>query len=281
MHIPEKAKSDDFLARFREIISDPLNIMIDRVWNAGCIIDGYVVLHNGNIVPAYGKSAYYENFSDILTLNRGVHEPLEEFVFQELLPNLPSSPRMIELGAYWSHYSMWLKRVRPDAVVVMVEPETENIAIGRNNFDLNNFTGEFIQDFVGKDSFQIDQFFQKRCIENLTILHADIQGFELEMLEGSHETLSAGLIDYIFISTHSNEIHQNILKNLANYNYRIEIEADFDNETTSYDGFIFASNLRLSPIFKSFPLMGRQKIANSNAVEISEYINRLLKQRKE
>jgi hypothetical protein len=39
-------------------------------------------------------------------LNRGVHEPLEEFVFQEVLKRLPEACAMIELGAYWGHYSM-------------------------------------------------------------------------------------------------------------------------------------------------------------------------------
>jgi hypothetical protein len=45
-------------------------------------------------------------------LNRGVHEPLEEYVFQELLKNLPKTPLMIELGAYCGHYSM-LVRLTP------------------------------------------------------------------------------------------------------------------------------------------------------------------------
>ena len=46
-----------------------------------------------------GADAYYGQFSQLLVLNRGVHEPLKEYVFQELLKNLPKTPLMIELGA--------------------------------------------------------------------------------------------------------------------------------------------------------------------------------------
>jgi hypothetical protein len=31
-----------------------------------------------------------------------VHEPLEEYVFQEVLRTMPEAPMMLELGAYWA-----------------------------------------------------------------------------------------------------------------------------------------------------------------------------------
>ena len=68
-------------------------------------------MHNGNIVPLDGAGAYYGQFIQLLVLNRGVHEPFEEYAFQELLKNLPKTPLMIELGAYWGHYSMWIKKI--------------------------------------------------------------------------------------------------------------------------------------------------------------------------
>lgn len=111
--MPPKASSSDLLGRFREIVSDPINLLIERVPQAGFIQDNLVCLHNGNRVHYSGKDAYYEGFSDILVINRGVHEPLEEFAFQECLKVLPQRPSMLELGAYWAHYSMWLKKKRP------------------------------------------------------------------------------------------------------------------------------------------------------------------------
>jgi hypothetical protein len=102
-------KAPSFLERYREVVSDPINLLIKRVPEAGYVDkNGFVILHNGNRVPVEGKLAYYNNFSDILIINRGVHEPLEEFCFQEVLKKIKTeSPIMIELGAYWAHYSMW------------------------------------------------------------------------------------------------------------------------------------------------------------------------------
>ena len=83
---------------------------------------GLVWLHNGNQVPAEGQHAYYGRFSDVLIFNRGVHEPLGEYVFQEALRVMPEEPMMLELGAYWGHYSMWMKRRRPHSRVFRWNP---------------------------------------------------------------------------------------------------------------------------------------------------------------
>jgi hypothetical protein len=100
--LPMKAQADDLLGRFREVISDPLNLLIERVPMAGLVEQGEVYLHNGNRVPLSGEGAYYGAFSQLLIVNRGVHEPLEEFVFQQLLKSLGEAPVMLELGAYWA-----------------------------------------------------------------------------------------------------------------------------------------------------------------------------------
>ena len=76
--LPPKAVADDTLGRFREVISDPLNLLIERVPLAGIVHDNEVYLHNGNRVPVSGSGAYCGPFSQLLIVNRGVHEPLEE-----------------------------------------------------------------------------------------------------------------------------------------------------------------------------------------------------------
>jgi len=91
--LPPKAVADDTLGRFREVISDPLNLLIERVPLAGIVHDNEVYLHNGNRVPVSGSGAYCGPFSQLLIVNRGVHEPLEEYIFQELLKHLPRAPR--------------------------------------------------------------------------------------------------------------------------------------------------------------------------------------------
>ena len=263
LELLEKAAS--FLERYREVVSDPINILIKRVPEAGYVDkNGCVVLHNGNRVPVEGMLAYYSDFSDILIINRGVHEPLEEYCFQQVLKKIKSeSPIMIELGAYWAHYSMWLMKEFPKAICYMVEPELDNIACGKNNLRINKFQGEFINDFVGSTGFQLDIFVSERKLSSINILHSDIQGYEVEMLDGAKDSLQKNMVDYVFISTHNEDLHNSVIDKLTDFGYRVEVSSDVENHTTSCDGFILASSPKVSPVFKSFLPLGRLEIAKA------------------
>jgi hypothetical protein len=281
---PLKANRDDFPGRFREVISDPLNLLIEKVPLAGVLEGNDVYLHNGHRVPVAGEGAYYGSFSNLLVLNRGVHEPLEEYVFQELLKQLPIAPSMIELGAYWGHYSMWLLKLRPQALVIMVEPDKANLLAGMQNFERNGYVGyaaEFIRALVGRGHFGVDAFLQSRSqdkrLQHLDVLHVDIQGFEAEMLEGCHNTLTNLVVDYVFISTHSQQLHQQMIAELGRHGYRVEVSSDFDNETTSYDGFLFASSPRMKPLFTNFDAPGRTTINSSRPADLLQGLLRICK----
>jgi hypothetical protein len=263
--LPAKASERDLLGRFREIISDPVNLLVERIPAAGFVQDNDVFLHNGNRVPLVGDAAYYGAFSQILIINRGVHEPLEEYVFQEALRNLREDPVMIELGAYWAHYSMWLKKSRPRATQILVEPNPVNLAAGKNNFQRNGFAGEFIGAMAAKGQFEIDRFFSTRNLPHLDILHADIQGSEVQMLDAARTTLADKKVDYLFISTHSQLLHGQVVETLAGHGYRVEVSSDFDNDTTSFDGFVFASSPDIKQIFRDFVPFGRTTIAEGPA----------------
>jgi Methyltransferase FkbM domain len=267
-----KASSGDFLGRFREIVSDPLNLLIERDPRAGTVEDGLVWLHNGNRVPASGPNAYYGRFSEILIINRGVHEPLEEYVFQELLCVMPEEPMMLELGAYWGHYSMWMKSRHPRSRVFMVEPEAQNLEAGRTNFARHGYEGAFIQALVGKQNFEVDRFMREQGYPRLDILHCDIQGFELEMLEGAVESFQRELVDYAFISTHSQSLHDSVLAKLTAAGMRIEVSSGFDLETTSFDGFVLASRVAIPPAFPSFSPLGRCDLLQSTPARLVSYL---------
>ncbi len=266
--VPPKSESEDFIGRFREIISDPINILIQRAPEAGIVEGDFVYLHNGNRVASKGINAYYGEFSLILSLNRGVHEPLEEYVFQETVKRLSGAPVMLELGSYWAHYSMWLKKKRPDASVFMVEPDESNLAVGKFNFLTNGFSGEFIQDFVSEGGFVVDEFRLTRGLPMIDVLHADIQGNELQMLQGCVESLARRAIKYIFVSTHSQELHMGVSSFLQRMGYRVEVSSDFDHETTSHDGLVFASSPSVHSVFKNFRPLGRTQIAGSTPKEL-------------
>lgn len=271
-----KASPDDFKGRFREIINDPINLLIRRVPNAGYVLDNHVVMHNGLHMPISGEHAYYHGFSDILVINRGVHEPLEEFCFQTLLKRLAKQqPTMLELGAYWAHYSSWLKHIIPESTVIMVEPEEQNILSGKYTFEKNMLQGEFINDFVGQDAFQVDRYLQNKNLNYLDVLHSDIQGYELEMLEGAKQSLINGRVGYLMISTHSESLHDEVTAFLERVNYRVEISSGFDMHTTSFDGFIFASNQNLTPVFSHFTPLGRNELIQLNPFQLLNYISQL------
>lgn len=277
--MPPKARPDDFFGRFREIVSDPLNALIERVPAAGIVDSTHVTLHNGNRVPVAGPGAYYGDFSAILVVNRGVHEPLEEYVFQETLRHVPEAPVMLELGAYWGHYSMWLKKARPRARTILVEPEAANLAAGKSNFALNKMQGEFYQAFVGRGSFEVDRFLASVGLDRLDILHSDIQGFESEMLDGAASLLSRHGAGYVFISTHSQELHQDAITRLRAHGYRVEATADFDHETTSFDGLVFATSPAVPAVFSDFAPLGREQICDASAAARMDYLARALKSR--
>ena len=262
-------KSQTYTERFREIVSDPLNILIERDPESGFVDGDHIILHNGNRVTRHG---YYQHFSDILIINRGVHEPLEEYCFQQLLKKITQkTPVMIELGAYWAHYSMWLIKKFPTATCIMIEPEEEYLNVGKENFRINNYQGEFIQAAIG-ENLKLDNFFCSRAIDQIDILHSDIQSYEMEMLLNAKDFLSEQKASYVFLSTHNEQLHNDCVQKLKDYNYRIEVSSGHDWHTTSYDGFIMASSYQVEPVFENFSPLGRIDIALSDNKKILKYL---------
>ena len=255
--------------RFREVVADPVNLLIRRVPEAGFVdAAGQIVLHNGLRVPLRGPGSYYGDFSDLLIINRGVHEPLEEYCFQEVLALLPERPVMLELGAYWAHYSMWLKQARPAAVCHMVESDPVNLAAGRANFERNHLAGEFHLGFVAQGAFEVDRFLEERGLPGLDILHADIQGHEAEMLDGAAKTLAARRAGRVFVSTHSEALHASVEARLRAQGYLIEASSSFESHTTSYDGFILASAPGLQPVLGGWQALGRLEMLRADPARL-------------
>jgi hypothetical protein len=230
-------KGIDFESRFRDVISDPNNLFINRVEDAGKIERNIITLHNG--IKVYNKS-YYDDFTKILILNKGVHEPSEERSFSKVLKLIDNNSTMIELGSYWSFYSMWFLKEKPFGRSFCIECDAECLKSGISNFELNNLVGNFTQNFIGRNGLDLKDFVKINNIDYIDILHSDIQGHELEMLEQIYELLILKKIKYLFISTHSNSIHQACIDFLLKNNYRIITSCDFEYETFQYDGFILA-----------------------------------------
>lgn len=237
---------EEWLRRTREAIECSDNEHIPRVANAGMIEGNNQVLHNG--IKVQLGSYYGYGYTNLLQQNKGVHEPQEERVFQEVLKFMPEGATMIELGSFWAFYSMWFQQKVKAAVSYMLEPEYLNLIKGKTNFKLNGFRGTFVQAFAGQNpdvndgqppTIAIDNFLHQNKIEKLNILHSDIQGEELNMLKSCVHSLQSGAIDFLFISTHTDDLHVRCADFLRGYGYEIIASANV-SESFSVDGVLVA-----------------------------------------
>jgi FkbM family methyltransferase len=255
-------RAKDFDARVAIAIAGRMNVAdLPKVEGAGRVvtIDGerWQLMHNGLWVVADG---YYGPWmTELIAALEGHHEPQEERVFYEVLPHLRQAPVMLELGAYWSYYSMWLKLARPDARVLLVEPDLRNLAVGLRNFQRNGLEGTFIPGFIGAEergpqprripgetelqtvvpTFTVDQLRVLADLDRIDLLHADIQKAELDMLHGAANILRRRQVDFLFISTHSDELHRACWCYLEGLGYELIVE-HAKHESFSNDGLIVA-----------------------------------------
>ncbi|MBS1627449.1 MAG: FkbM family methyltransferase [Bacteroidetes bacterium] len=235
---------EGWIKRNAIVLESDDNNKIPRSEKAGTIKNGKQFLHN-DIRISLG-SYYGPEVTRLLIDNKGVHEPQEEYVFMEVLKALPEKATMIEMGAFWGFYSMWFNKEIKQATNYLIEPDEFNIISGKKNFRLNKMNGHFSQYFISNKSNNIkgetpticvDDFVQQNNISFIDILHSDIQGFEFEMLKGATQTFATNKVGYIFISTHSNQVHEECLQFLREKNFKIVANANLD-ESFSLDGLI-------------------------------------------
>lgn len=239
--LPPQQKAE-WAARIADVISCPDNADIPRVKNAGNISGEILIMHNG--IKIDPLSYYGTPILKMLMENGGVHEPQEEKVFDKVLHSLPAGKKTIlELGSYWSFYSMWFLQRFPGSKAYMLEPELMNLHSGKKNFKLNGLEGNFFHLGIGETENKQGRiispgiFCKQQHIDFIDILHADIQTYELAMLKGSKKLLEEKKIGYCFISTHSNELHDQCKKMLMEYGYALVAEANLD-ESYSFDGIL-------------------------------------------
>jgi hypothetical protein len=80
-------------SRIDTVLASPDNDKIPRCSNAGVIEGHAITMHNGVQVCANGY--YGSGILNMLVENRGVHEPQEEYAFEEIVRLLPERPTMI------------------------------------------------------------------------------------------------------------------------------------------------------------------------------------------
>jgi FkbM family methyltransferase len=202
--------------------------------------------------------------TDIIRQLRGHHEPQEEAVFYEILKCVSPHATMLELGGFWSYYSLWFLSSHPDQRrAIVVEPDPNHLSIGRANAALNKREITFIQASVGRESAQIRTFrtesagdiqipqisvplcLQEHAITFLDILHCDTQGAETDIIASCESLFRNSNIRFGVFSTHSHHIsgdpltHQRCLAMLRDFGGKILAEHDV-HESFSGDGLIAA-----------------------------------------
>ena len=235
---------------------------IPKVKDAGVVVDNHQIMHNGIKVIRDGYQGAW--MTEIITRLRGHHEPQEERLFYEILKRLQgssSTPSMIELGAWWCYYTMWFLNEFPSAKAICIEPEEQNLELGKKNLRLNGLNAEFLRARIGSsyelgneispvdlsaEVIDLDSVLRRFSMNKLDVLHCDIQGFELPMLESSLQFLATRKIRFVIISTHHISIsgdeftHEKCLELLKMAGAHIICEHNV-GESFSGDGLIAAS----------------------------------------
>lgn len=231
---------------------------LPKIENAGKIglenSISYQLMHNG--IKIYTDCYYGHWMSVLIGLLHGHHEPQEEKAFHELLKYIPDNSIMIEVGSYWGYYSLWFQQKIPRARNFLIEPDPKNLVIGQKNFILNNMHGHFTQATLGKESLEnqiftdwdytkhtvsqisIDDFAAIHDLPFIHILHSDIQGAEVAMLQGCKKLIEERRIGYFVISTHRGT-HEPCLEFLQQANLTIMLSITRE-ESFSADGLIVA-----------------------------------------
>jgi hypothetical protein len=234
--------SPSWQQRIDYALACPDNTYIPRVEHAGEIRSGEQCMHNG--LKIHLGSYYGPEYTRMLELNKGVHEPQEERVFMEAIKTLGEGSLMVEMGAFWGFYSMWFNS-QLKGVNFLVEPDNFNLGQGRRNFRLNGLKGTFVQAFVSDHTdanlttVSVDGLIRIHKIDFIHMLHSDIQGYEFQMLQGAVQAFEKQMIGYVFISTHSNELHEKCLRFLKEKDFVIIADVNLD-DTYSEDGLIAA-----------------------------------------
>ncbi|MBN9559852.1 MAG: FkbM family methyltransferase [Alphaproteobacteria bacterium] len=253
--------------------------VIPRVADAGGFVqrDGVEcqVMHNGVLIV---RDCYYsEHMTSIIQYLRGIHEPQEELCFYEALKYMKPGATMIELGAYWAYYSLWFHKAVESAQCHLIEIDEGLLKIGIRNFELNEASGLFTHAGIGAPDYSdfssprkgaylrgtagglvydgslrkpglarniplltIENYMEATEIRHCDILHCDIQGEEINMLNQSAAVFREGRVGWLFISTHHNDdFHARCLETVRDLQYKVLAEHNVA-DSFSGDGLIVA-----------------------------------------
>jgi FkbM family methyltransferase len=237
---------------------------LPKVAGAGSVLadaDGerVQVMHNGLRMIADGYCGAW--MTRLIARCQGHHEPQEERVFHAIVTRLPEDATMLELGGWWSFYTLWFLQNHPRRRGFVLEPDPVHRALGEANARRNGLSPDFITGFAGAARSppvpfmtesgervtiprrSVPSIIAEHGLERLDLLHCDAQGAEFAVLCGCADAFRAGRIRFAMISTHHWSIsgdpltHQRCLEMIVHCGGRIIAEHDV-HESFSGDGLI-------------------------------------------
>jgi FkbM family methyltransferase len=154
-------------------------------------------------------------------------EKEQEDLFKQCLQKIThKKPVMIELGCGPCEYSkLFYNFFKGNCINIGVDVSEERLNLGKKN--LPNCI--FYYGFLGEPREEKFKNFSKKCnqiklkdilnentIKNISILHMDIQGSEVEVLENILRTKIFNKIQFLFVSLHNN--YQKCKKLIEDFN---------------------------------------------------------------
>jgi predicted O-methyltransferase YrrM len=179
-------------------------------------------LMESNLSKKYNiKMKYDQHRHNVDEYYYDIEEELSIKLFENYVLSLQeknkSKYNMIELGSNYSYYSMLFKKIlgSDKTFNVMVEPFIEYMQTGIEHFRINNLDGVFLNETISNPerrwnnvdfkcpSTTVDELIKRYNIEELDLLHCDIDETEIHALKGAKESLQNKKIDLIIIMTHT------------------------------------------------------------------------------
>lgn len=173
-----------------------------------------------NLTEKYGITMKYDQFARNVPSNfedpeeKVAIDQFEKYVLQ-LKDKSKDKFNMIELGSNYSYYSMLFKKILgPQKTFnLLLEPYEKYMKTGKEHFEINNLEGVFLEERIYNPklwcdipfycpSTSIDELLFRYQIEELDVLHCDVDGTESLVLDGSQKSLEEKKIDTIFVMTH-------------------------------------------------------------------------------
>jgi hypothetical protein len=176
---------------------------------------------------------------------------IEEFASFTHLIHLISNkqnPCMVELGCHWAMSSLLFRNIYPDGKNILLEPDLCNLSIGRMNFHLNNFDCDSVWGSVFPGDPSTDPLdsgfvpdlnprsrpidftegvYKKFKLQNIDVLHMDIQGSEFPLIKYLHESNYLNkIVKSTFIATHNIKEHHEIVDILKSNDFKIVLNEE-------------------------------------------------------